>query len=287
MKEQVTQHSTRVMTITGSPRDRRGIQPGLLEGGNIIRLYGKNRRHPARGQRSYWTDITTVREQRVRIAVREPALVNVTSRSSDPDFRNLSPMRMGPVECYPERGRMVSAVSVEVAWQYSKVYSHVVNDAGRLVNIRSQFIGVDSRGESGPSAQWFAWRDAAFSDPRFAHTHPEFETNKRRVRRAFPKGSQVAFWYWDGAMLDAVQARQRIYAALYERFVIKTAGFRRLREIVADGNDLILYDLDGYDWVQLGMTPTECVTDLDHSFGHGMVIAFLLQNIAPTKLITN
>jgi hypothetical protein len=50
---------------------------------------------------------------------------------------------------------------------------------------------------------------------------------------------------------------------------------------------LKIFDRDGYDWVDLRMTPADCVKDPNHSFGHGMVIAFLLQNIDPTKLVTN
>jgi hypothetical protein len=175
-------------------------------------------------------------------------------------------------------------VSLEVAWQYSKVYSHVINGAGKLVDLGGKFLTKDSRGNLAPSKAWFQWRDAAFRNPCFTHTHPAFKSNKKLVRRAYAQGSQIAFWYWDGEILNRLEARQKIYARLYRQFAIKTPGFKRLRKIVRRGEDLKLFDKDGYDWVDLGMTPEDCVNDT-HSFGHGLVIALLLQKIDPTRLV--
>ena len=165
-----------------------------------------------------------------------------------------------------------------------------MNENGKLVDVSGKFITTDARGNQVPSAEWFRWRDAAYTNPRFAHTHPEFAAHKKLVRYPFPKGSptarsQVAFWYWDGEILDASQARQKIYATLYRREVVKTAAFQRLREIYRRGDDLQIFDKDGYDWLHLGMTPADCLADA-HSFGHGLVIHLLLAGINPTKLTT-
>jgi hypothetical protein len=258
----------------------------------MIRLYGRNYRRVAKGARSYWTDIQGWCRTRKRLTRREPFFINVTSKSQVPEFRDLSPMLMGPVDCYRENGRLITAGSVEVAWQYSKVYSHIWNKNGKLEDVRRRFVTSDAEGNEGPTREWFRWRDAAYGNPRFIHNHPQFEANKILVRHPFPKGpkatrSRVAFWYWNGKILDAVQARQHIYARLYKQFVLRTPGFRQLRERCARGDDLKIFDRDGYDWVDLRMTPADCVKDPNHSFGHGMVIAFLLQNIDPTKLVTN
>lgn len=253
---------------------------------NIICLYGRrNDRHPPKGKPRYWTDWRALRAERERLTGRKPFWVNVTTGSTDPIFRAMSPMQMGPVSCYFEQGRMVTAVNVEVAWQFSKVFSYV-KENGRLINVRERFITRDTEGNARPSAQWFAWRDAAYTNPRFVHTHPEFERNKMQVRRPFPGGSVVAFWYWDGKILDSVQARQQIYAALYEKFVKRTEGYKQLRRAMQRGKDVFIYDRDGYDWQRLGMTPADCLR-AGHSFGHGMVTAFLLLGLEPTKLITN
>jgi hypothetical protein len=257
------------------------------ENKNQIRLYGKNRSRVAAGKRCYWTDIAAWNSRRKNLTGREPVRVNVTSKSSSPEFASLSPMHIGPVACYLENGKPVTAVNLEVAWQYSKIYSHILGEDGKLVDVRSRFLTTDPQGKPVPTAEWFRWRDAAFTNPKFDHRHAEFDRNKKFVRRAFPKGSQVAWWYWDGQLLDAVQARKKIYARLYEQHAQSLPGFRALREIVARGDDLQIFDFDGYDWQELNLSPADCVRDLNHSFGHGMVLAFLLQGIRPSQLKLN
>jgi len=254
------------------------------ENKNQIRLYGKNRKRVAAGKRRYWTDIAAWNSNRQNLTGRPPVRVNVTSKSKLPEFASLSPMRIGPVACYQENEKPVTAVNLEVAWQYSKIYSHVIGDDGKLVDVRDRFLTTDAQGNPVPTPEWFRWRDAAFANPCFDHRHPDFKFNKKIVRRAFPKGSQVAWWYWDGKLLDAVEARRQIYARLYERHVKSLPGFQALRKIVARGDDLQIFDLDGYDWQALNLSPADCVRDLNHSFGHGMVLAFLLHGIRPSTL---
>lgn len=254
--------------------------------GNVLCLYGRmNDQHPQAGQPCYWTDWRALLKARETSTGRAPLWVNLTSESTELEFREMSPMYMGPVRCYREKGRMVTAVSVETAWQYSKVYSHVKID-GELIDLRGRFISRDTKGDSIPSAEWFRWRDEAYHNPCFSHGHPRFEVNKKHIRRAFPRGSVVAFWYWGGKILNSIQARQQIYAKLYKQFVVKTVGFRKLRAALHRGEDVFIFDRDGYDWLRLGMSPAECIR-ASHSFGHGMVTAFLLHGIEPTSIIKN
>ncbi len=256
-------------------------------GKNQIRLYGKNRKHVAAGKTCYWSDIGQWQSHRQQLTGSEPIRVNVTSKSADPVFAQLSPMRLGPVRCYEENGRPVTSVNLEVAWQYSKIYSHVIDDTGNLVDVRDRFLTTDERGNPTPTDEWFRWRDEAFNNPKFDHRHPNFKSNKKLVRRAFPKGSRVAWWYWDGKLLNAIEARQQIYARLYERLVSQQRGYQSLRRLVKQGHDLALYDFDGYDWQALDRSPADCVRDLNHSFGHGMVLALLLQGVHASKLNLN
>ena len=267
-----------------------------------IHLYGrKNEKDVPDGERCYWTDFETWCTERKAITGSEPFYANVTSDSTDPFFRELSPMLLGPADCYREkRGgkwQSVSAVSIEVAWQFSKVYREIINEEnGKLEDVSERFITTDADGKPFPSEAWFAWRDAAYNNPRYRDDHPEFEVKpvngkspKMMVRHPFPKGSKIAFWYWGGKILDSVQARQHIYATLYAEHVVKMRGFKLLREAYFSrdgkpGCDLRIFDRDGYDWASLGMTPEDCVC-AEHSFGHGMVIAFLLQGIDPTNIV--
>ncbi|MGA3179476.1 MAG: hypothetical protein ABSF38_03945 [Verrucomicrobiota bacterium] len=267
-----------------------------------IHLYGrKNEKDVPDGERCYWTDFEKWFSERKAITGSEPFCANVTSDSTDPFFRELSPMLIGPVDCYREkRGgewKSVTAISIEVAWQFSKVYREITNEeTGELEDVSHRFITTDAEGKQFPSEAWFAWRDAAYNNPCYRHDHPEFDVKtangkspKMTVRHPFPTGSKIAFWYWGGKILDSVQARQHIYATLYGEQVVKLRGFKLLREAFASNNgkpgcDLKIFDRDGYDWASLGMTPEDCVR-AEHSFGHGMVIAFLLKGIDPTNIV--
>jgi|GEM_PF-1715608 len=269
-----------------------------------IHLYGRmNEKDVPDGERCYWTDFEKWTAERKAITGSEPFCANVTSESTDPFFRELSPMLLGPVGCYREKrgGKWgtVTAVSIEVAWQFSKVYREIINEeTGKLEDVSKRFITTDADGKPFPSEAWFAWRDAAYNNPCYRYDHPEFDVKpakgkspKMTVRHPFPKGSKIAFWYWGGKILDSVQARQHIYATLYGEQVVKMRGFKLLREAYSSrdgkpGCDLRIFDRDGYDWASLRtpMTPEDCVR-AEHSFGHGMVIAFLLQGIDPTNIV--
>jgi predicted NAD-dependent protein-ADP-ribosyltransferase YbiA (DUF1768 family) len=257
-----------------------------------LRLYGKNRSKAGDGKISYRTNISQWIDQRRRATKRRPFYANVTSNGAKTEFNftSLSPMLMGPdVECYQEKSGVIKAVSVEVAWQYSKVYSHVLNEkTGLLEDLKGRFI-TKKNGKDFPSATWFSERDQAYSNWNYSPANPDMD--KEGIRRWFPKGSTVAFWYWAGEVIyDRAEARKRIYTALYQKHLLKTPAFHKLREIFngsADEptRDLKIFDYDGYDWLGLDMTPTECLLD-EHSFGHGLVISLNLLGIDPTKIET-
>ena len=242
-----------------------------------VRVYGKNLQYPKKGK-SYWTDISGWKMSRFRETGRFPKSVHVTTKAprNDSWSRNLSPIRMGPVDTYVENGSPLLAVSVEVAWQYSKIYSHR-NEDGRLVPLDF----TDSQGR--PNRKWFQWRDESWNNTSFDWRHPDFERNKKLVRRGFPKGSVVQSWYWNGKILGPVEARREIYSTIYSREVRKTPEFRRLQTLCKSG-DLVIFDFDGYDHVELGMTVEDTIRDLNHSWGHGLVLSFLLRGIDPTRI---
>ena len=255
-----------------------------------LRLYGKNRSTAGSEGKSYWTPMRYWFEQRRQRTKRRPFAVNVTSNAAKTElnFTSLSPMLMGPeIECYQENGRGIKAVSVEVAWQYSKVYSHVLDEkTGLLEDLKGRYV-TQKGGKDYPAAEWFKWRDAAYRNWAFDPSNPDMD--KDGVRRGFPKGSTVAFWYWAGEVIhDRAEARKRIYATLYQKHLLKTPAYHKLREIFngsadAPSRDLMIFDYDGYDWLGLEMTPEECLLD-DHSFGHGLVISLNLLGIDPTKI---
>ncbi|MDR3561320.1 MAG: NADAR family protein [Negativicutes bacterium] len=256
-----------------------------------LRLYGKNTgktdEDEVKNDLAYWTDIDLWVAERRSLTKRRPLKINVTSnaKADEFNFQKLSPMLLGKVQCYGD----VTAMSPEVAWQYSKCYATVRSEAGKDVATKVPYFTMDDQKRLQPTKAWFDWRDENYQRPQFAPDHPDFDPNKDKIRRAFPKHSSVAFWYWNGEVItDRTMARQKIYAPLYIKAVQATAEFKRLREIFEGrgdepGRDLLIFDFDGYDWTGLGMQPEDCIQDV-HSFGHGMCCAFLLLGIDPTTL---
>ena len=204
-----------------------------------------------------------------------PAKVNVTTRTKEWS-RGLSPFLLGPVDTYQEEGKMLTAVSVEVAWQYSKIYSHE-NVDGKLVPLNFQ------KPDGMPNREWFAWRNRAWRNPRFHWDDSRFDSNKKLLRRAFPKGSTVAAWYWDGRLMDAVTARRKIYATLYCNAVRQSPAYQQLLDLYAKG-DVAVFDLDGYDYVALAMSAEDTIHEINHSWGHGLLLTLMLNGIDPTLL---
>lgn len=246
----------------------------------MIYLYGRNKGK----KRHYRTNFRAWLRRRKKTTGSRVVRANVDSKSRVKMYRELSPMLMGPVTCYKEGNKVVTAVSVEICWQYSKVYSHKMVGK-KLVDISDIYIEKDSSGKIiGPSKKWFAMRDAAFTNQQFRFGSRGFKRNKKKIRRAFPEESVTCFWYWNGRMLDRTQARQQIYATLYKKFLVKTEGYKWLRAAVKRRQDIAIFDEDGYDWKTLGMKPAQCVLD-NHSFGHGHVIAMMLQGIDPARLV--
>jgi protein gp37/predicted NAD-dependent protein-ADP-ribosyltransferase YbiA (DUF1768 family) len=180
-------------------------------------------------------------------------------------------MYLVPVSTYEGR----KAVSVEVAWQYSRVYSHILQDK-KLVPTNY------AHPDGSPTPEWFAWRDYNWGRSEFRHTDPAFSENRAQIRRAFPEGSR-SLWYWDGHMLDEVTARREIYARLYIESVQRTAAWQQLQTLFQQG-DVRIFDFDGYDDIALGMTPEQTLLNTDHDWGHGTLLAFLLRGVDPLKL---
>ncbi len=93
----------------------------------------------------------------------------------------------------------------------------------------------------------------------------------------------MSSFYWNGKLLTPVEARRSIYAKLYCHEVVQTNSYQQLETLHQSG-DLAIFDFDGYDYKELGMTPEDTIRNLDHSWGHGLVLSLLLQGIDPGKL---
>jgi hypothetical protein len=174
--------------------------------------------------------------------------VNTTSCS--PNWsKGLSPFFLGPVKLYGD----YVAKNVENGWQFAKVYNCYVDDDT-----------LD------PTKQYFEWAATGWG-------------LDRAVRYPMGKGAKPAYSWWDGQKLPYIEARKKIYIPLYGGAVQKSDAWQELKktyaECKASGNDLWLWDFDGYDHVKHGVSLEEAPDRDDRKMGHAFVLAMLLEGI--------
>lgn len=168
-------------------------------------------------------------------------LVYTVSRASDWS-RGLSPFLCGPVKLYGS----YKAYNVENAWQYAKVYK--------------QHVGSDGN----PTPEYFEWAKKGWLSKR-AHRYP------------MGKGAKPEYSWWDGERLGYIEARKKIYVPLYARAVKKTGAYRKLRELYDAGENLYLWDFDGYLNEKFNMTMLEVLNNPDKIMGHAFVLKRMLE----------
>lgn len=193
-------------------------------------------------------------------AAKGVALVRIDCTSGNPDRvmrEGLSPFFLGPVETYDG----MTAARLERAWQCSKVFSGLVDEAGN------------------PTPEWFAWRDRMWADAtncdHMAIRYPFEKQNRNRTL--------YSYWKVDGEYrhLGYIEARKRIYLPLYARAVVKTEAYRRLCESRDAGENLLLVDFDGYNphLPRYNFTYNDVIHCPLLKMGHGFVLAMLLEGV--------
>jgi len=169
-------------------------------------------------------------------------VINTTSRSRTWS-RSLSPFFLGPCKLYDSN----VGKNVENSYQYCKVYKCHLNDYGE------------------PNASYFEWRDKGWADHR-ANRYP------------MGKGSKPEYSYWLGCKLSYIEARKEIYIPIYYEAVRHTPAFTTLQmEYLCGDKDIYLWDFDGYNHKELGMTYDEVVNCETKKMGHAFVLAMILE----------
>lgn len=168
-------------------------------------------------------------------------MINTTSHSTNWS-RGLSPFVLGPVNLYDG----YIAKNVENGWQYAKFFEYYAEEDGSI-------------GE-----RYFKWAKEGWD-------------NSRAVRYPMGKGSVPLCSYWAGEKLNYIDARKKIYIPLYSAAVKKSAAFATLKTLADKGQDLYLWDFDGYNHKALNLTYEEVINDPKRTMGHGFVIAMLLE----------
>lgn len=169
--------------------------------------------------------------------------INTTSRSLTWS-RGLSPFLCGPIKLY---GKFVSK-NIENAWQYSKVYSQMADEDGN------------------PTEEYWRWAQEGWGSSR---------------ARRYPLGRKAPvplYSLWDGQRLGYIEARVRIYCPLYADAVEGTEAFKILSSLYSKWGRITLWDFDGYDHRQRGMTYRDALLDGTRSMGHSFVLAMMLEN---------
>ena len=167
--------------------------------------------------------------------------INTTSRSKDWS-RSLSPFYCGPVKLYDK----YKSINMENAWQFAKVYEYYLEEDGTV-------------GE-----RYFNWAQDGWNDIK-AHRYP------------MGKDTKPLYSIWDGEKLTYVEARKKIYIPLYAGVVRKTFAFDKLKKMHEEGQDLYLWDFDGYDHKACNLTFDQVINDPNRKMGHAFVIAMLLE----------
>ena len=129
-------------------------------------------------------------------------------------------MLLGPVQV-PNFGK---AGCVENAWQYSKVYSNQITKSGD------------------PSIHWKMWAQKGFN-------------STRGQRYPMGKGAIPQYSFWNGQKLDYISARKQIYIPIYKNAAISSGWFDKLQDLYySNGNNITIWDFDGYDYEKEGIT---------------------------------
>lgn len=193
--------------------------------------------------------------------------VNCTSMSRNKEFpcEQLSPIILGPVECYDG----LQSKTMENAWQYAKVYDKF----------------IDAKAE--PTTMYFAWRDEGFAATR-------------GVRYPLGPFQIPLYTYWKiggkAVKLDYIEARKRIYIPEYAKLVTKTPAFKKLQALKRSGKNIILSDFDGWNHLAYKKRREDCATATDEfatyqlslgdvinfpyeKMGHAFVLAMLLEGL--------
>ena len=170
----------------------------------------------------------------------DTSYINTTSRSNNWS-KGLSPFFLGPIPLYGNR----EAKNMENAWQFAKVYQGHVDTEGNLL----------------PS--YWEWAEAGWA-------------NKKAHRYPMPKGIKPLYSLWDGEKLGYVEARKCIYIPLYANAVLKTEAFTHLKQTYEAFGEITLWDFDGYDYLNMGITLKQVANDPNRKMGHAFVLAMLL-----------
>ncbi len=173
--------------------------------------------------------------------------IDVTSHSHTYG-KQLSPFLLGSREdpiLIPD-GR--TALNMENAWQYLKVYQEHLNSKSNITK------------------SWWEWSSAGFK-------------TSRAERYPMGKGQVPLFSFCAGERLSYVEARKRLYAPMYAKHAVKTKAYKTLHAFLNEDEDnfLVLRDFDAYNHRALNMSWDHVMNNTTKKMGHALVLAMMLE----------
>lgn len=166
----------------------------------------------------------------------------ITVSSSGASIRELSPFILGPII----EGDLRSE-NFENFWQFSKVYR--------------EYLAPDGE----PALEWYEWRNKGFLD-KYAHRYP------------VGKGRKPEYSWWFGEHLSYIQARKKIYAPIYAKYVARTVAYELIKDLYEKHGEITLKDYDAYDHIKLNISLVEVINNPNNKMGHAFVLAMMLEN---------
>jgi hypothetical protein len=160
------------------------------------------------------------------------------------EWAGINPFLIGPCAMYDGHTAMV----MENAWQYSKVYKEHADQHGN------------------PTDRYWQWARAGWANPT-------------SVRYPMGRGRAPLYCLWEGDRLGYVESRKRIYGPLFVRAAQQTESYARLREIHEECEHLYIRDWDGWNMQRHGMTSlTQIINQTRRKMGHGFFLKAMLDN---------
>ena len=172
---------------------------------------------------------------------KEPRTINTTSHSPLDWSRGLSPFVLGPIELYGSH----TARIFENAWQFAKLYPEHADTNGK------------------PTRNYWTWAQNGWN-------------STTAFRYPAGKGRKPLCSLWNGNRLQYIEARKQIYIPLYQHAVKRTAAYQTLQRLYVEQGQLTLFDFDGYDHCQLGMSFKDVINCSTRVCGHAFVLAIML-----------
>jgi len=172
---------------------------------------------------------------------KEPGTIDTTSRSAAHWSKGLSPFVLGPIELYGSH----TARIFENAWQFAKLYPEHADTNGQPTN-----------------AYWIWAQNGWNSTTAF--------------RYPAGRGRKPLCSVWNGKRLQYIEARKQIYIPLYQHAVKPTTAYQILERLYLEQGQLTLFDFDGYDHRQLGMSFKDVINCPTRICGHAFVLAIML-----------